>query len=215
MTQRRRRPEDEPHIRRLARELGVPPEGLAGLPPDVALLISARLRELREAAHVDDLTGALRRGAGLAALEREIGRARRHGDHLLTVAFIDLDSLKSVNDSSGHAAGDALLCELAGALTRRLRAYDLVMRWGGDEFVVALSHAGSEGARRVLREVENDFRSRTGRNFDVGVAEIGPEGGAEELVARADADLYARRRGRDRWGESRQKRQGRSLHSPA
>jgi len=92
---------------------------------------------------VDDLTGTLRRGAGLAALEREIGRARRHGDHLLTVAFIDLDSLKSVNDSSGHAAGDALLCELAGALTRRLRAYDLVVRWGGDEFVVALSHAGT------------------------------------------------------------------------
>ena len=124
-------------------------------------------------------------------------------------------STARLNDSSGHAAGDALLCELAGALTRRLRGYDLIMRWGGDEFVVALSHAGSESARRVLREVEGDFRDRTGHSFDIGVAEIGPDGGAEELVARADADLYARRRGRERWGESRQKRQGRSLQSPA
>jgi diguanylate cyclase (GGDEF)-like protein len=215
MSEPRRGAEDDALRRRLARELGVPLEHLVGLPPDLVLLIGARLRELQEAAHVDDLTGALRRGAGLAALDREIGRARRHGDNLFTVAFIDLDSLKSVNDSGGHAAGDALLCELAGALKRRLRAYDLVVRWGGDEFVVALSHAGRESARRILRDVEHDFRHRTGHTFDVGVAEIGPEGGAEELVARADADLYARRRGRERWGESRQKRQGRSLQSPA
>ena len=206
---------DDPLLQRLARELDVPPERLQRLPSDLALLISTRLALLQEAAHVDDLTGTLRRGAGLDALEREIGRARRHGDHLLTVAFIDLEALKSVNDSSGHAAGDALLCELAGALRRRLRAYDLIMRWGGDEFVVALSHAGVPSARRVLQEVEDDFRSRTGHHFDVGVAEIGPDGGAEELVARADADLYARRRERERWGESRQKRQGRSLQSPA
>jgi diguanylate cyclase (GGDEF)-like protein len=218
MTERRRSgqsPGDEPAFRSLARELGVPAERLASLAPDLAQLISARLASLQEAAHVDDLTGTLRRGAGLAALEREIGRARRHGDHLFAVAFIDLEALKSVNDSSGHAAGDALLRELAGALKRRLRAYDLVMRWGGDEFVVALSHAGERSARRILQEIEDDFRNRTGHNFDVGVAEIGPEGGSEELVARADADLYARRRERERWGESRQKRQGRSLHSPA
>jgi diguanylate cyclase (GGDEF)-like protein len=207
--------EDEPSLRRLAGELGVPRERLAGLSPDLATLISDRLRALQETAHVDDLTGALRRGAGLAALEREVRRARRHGDHLFTVAFMDLDSLKSVNDSSGHAAGDALLCQLAGALKRRLRAYDLVMRWGGDEFVVALSHAGQQSARRILQEVQEDFRARTAHHVDVGVAEIGAEGGAEELVARADADLYAQRRGRERSGESRQKRQGRSLHSPA
>ena len=207
--------EEEPSLRRLAAELGVPRERLAGLSPDLALLISDRLRALQETAHVDDLTGTLRRGAGLAALEREVRRARRHGDHLFTVAFMDLDSLKSVNDSSGHAAGDALLRELAGALKRRLRAYDLVMRWGGDEFVVALSHAGQKSARRILEEVEHDFGARTGHHFDIGVAEIEPEGGAEELVARADADLYAHRRGRERSGESRQKRHGRSLHSPA
>src|SRR5436853_433375 len=183
MTEKRRAGQGaghDPLLRRLARELDVPPERLQRLPSDLALLISTRLALLQEAAHVDDLTSTLRRGAGLAALEREIGRARRHGDHLLTVAFIDLEALKSVNDSSGHAAGDALLCELAGALRRRLRAYDLIMRWGGDEFVVALSHAGDKSTRRILQEVENDFRGRTGHDFDVGVAEIGPEGGAEE-----------------------------------
>jgi diguanylate cyclase (GGDEF)-like protein len=202
-------------LRRLAGELGVAPDRLAGLPKDLAQLIGARLRELQEAAHVDELTGVLRRGAGLAALQREVGRARRHGDHRLAVAFIDLESLKSVNDSSGHAAGDAVLRELAGSLRRRLRGYDLIVRWGGDEFVVALSHAGRQSARRILEEVGDDFRRRTGHGFDVGVAEIGPAGGAEELVAQADADLYARRRERESEGESRQKRHGRSLHSPA
>ncbi|MBO0686328.1 MAG: GGDEF domain-containing protein [Candidatus Dormibacteraeota bacterium] len=202
-------------LRRLAGELEVARDRLAGLPLDVAELISVRLRELQEAAHIDELTGALRRGAGLAALQREVGRARRHGDHRLAVGFIDLKSLKSVNDSAGHAAGDAVLRELAGALKRRLRGYDLVVRWGGDEFVIALSQAGQESALRILREVERDFRRRTGRSFDVGVAEIEAEGGAEDLVARADADLYARRRDRERAGESTQKRQGRSLHSPA
>lgn len=209
-------------LRRLAGELDVARDRLAGLPLDVAELISVRLRELQEAAHVDELTGALRRGAGLAALQREVGRARRHGDHRLAVAFIDLKSLKSVNDSAGHAAGDAVLCELAAALKRRLRGYDLIVRWGGDEFVVALSQAGRESALRILQEVERDFRHRTGRSFDVGVAEIGAPGraddlvtGADDLVARADADLYARRRDRESAGESMQKRHGRSLHSPA
>src|SRR2546422_4921884 len=98
MTARRRGQDEEPLLRRLARELDVPAERVAGLSPDLADLISARLRALQEAAHVDDLTGTLRRGAGLAALGREIGRARRHGDHRFTVAFVDLDSLKSVND---------------------------------------------------------------------------------------------------------------------
>jgi diguanylate cyclase (GGDEF)-like protein len=202
-------------LRRLAGELGVAPDRLAGLSQDLAQLIGARLRELQEAAHVDELTGVLRRGAGLAALQREVGRARRHGDHRLAVAFIDLESLKSLNDSRGHAAGDAVLRELAGSLRRRLRGYDLIVRWGGDEFVVVLSHAGRQSARRILEEVGDDFRRRTGHGFDVGVAEIGTEGGAEELVAQADADLYARRRERESEGESRQKRQGRSLHSPA
>ncbi len=178
---------------RLGRQLGVTPGRLAELDPELLDRILRRLEELEEAAAVDELTGALRRRAGLAALERELQRARRFDDRKLVVAFLDVDALKAVNDHDGHAAGDALLRELASSLRRRLRAYDLVIRWGGDEFVCSLPQAGLEAAQRVFDDVQADYRRRTGRTFSVGLAELGADTDAAELVARADADLYRRR----------------------
>lgn len=203
---------------RLARELGVAAGRLAGIDLVLLDLIDRRLKELQEAAAVDELTGALRRAAGLAALHREVRRARRFDDQKLVVVFCDLDDLKAVNDSEGHAAGDALLRETAAALRRRLRAYDLVIRWGGDEFVCSLPQAGLRAAQGAIEDIRTELSARTGASFSAGFAELGPEGEAEDLVARADADLYARRWGeigRDRCGPSRQNRQGSSLHSPA
>jgi diguanylate cyclase (GGDEF)-like protein len=160
------------------------------------------------------MTGALRRAAGMAQLEREVRRARRFDDRKLVVAFVDLDDLKEVNDTRGHAAGDAVLRELAAALRRRLRAYDLVIRWGGDEFVCSLPGAGLDAAQRALNDIRSELLARTGCTFSAGYAELGLEGEADSLVARADADYYERR-GRDRWRLSRQNRQGLSAHSPA
>ena len=68
-----------------------------------------RIQALVNASATDDLTGALRRGEGLDALEREVQRARRAGNDQLVVAFVDVDGLKSVNDREGHEAGDRLL----------------------------------------------------------------------------------------------------------
>jgi diguanylate cyclase (GGDEF)-like protein len=178
---------------RLSRQLGVDPARLTALDPELLDRILHRFEELEAAAAVDELTGALRRRAGLAALQREVDRARRFDDRKLVVAFLDLDALKAVNDRDGHAAGDALLRELAAALRRRLRAYDLVIRWGGDEFVCSLPQAGLEAARRALDEVRAGYASRTGCTFSVGLAELGAETDALELVARADADLSRRR----------------------
>ncbi|MDQ6771722.1 MAG: GGDEF domain-containing protein [Candidatus Dormibacteraeota bacterium] len=203
---------------RLGAELGLPAQRLAGLDPELAGLIDARLTRLRDLAALDDLTGVLRRGAGMEALQREVRRAQRLGDDRLTLVFLDLIGLKQVNDEEGHGAGDTVLRELAAALRRRLRGYDLVLRWGGDEFVCAISHTGSGQAERILSEVEADFRSRTGHSFRLGVAEVRPDDEAATLVARADHDLYTRAlrgSGRERAGESRQNRQGRSAHSPA
>ncbi len=124
----------------LAASLGVDPSGLALLSGREAATGLARLRTLQdrvrvldERASTDDLTGLLRRGAGLALLEREIDRSRRTETRLV-VAFVDVDGLKRVNDELGHAAGDRLLSDVAAVLRSRLRSYDLVMRWGGDEF---------------------------------------------------------------------------------
>jgi diguanylate cyclase (GGDEF)-like protein len=189
-----RAPDDWPLRGQLAADLAVPPSRLAGLDRELLEAIERRLRELREAAAVDEMTGALRRAAGLAALEREVRRAHRFEDRKLVVAFVDVDGLKVVNDTCGHAAGDAVLRELAATLRRRLRAYDLVIRWGGDEFVCSLPGAGQEAARRALDDIRTELVARTGRTFSAGFAELGGDGDAESLVARADADYYERRR---------------------
>ncbi len=200
--------------RQVAVELGVPAHRLTDVPRDVLEAAERRIQQLKEEAAVDGLTGVLRRVAGLDQLQREVRRAHRFGDHKLVVAFCDLDELKVVNDTCGHAAGDAVLHEAAGALRRRLRAYDLVIRWGGDEFVCSLPGAGLEAAQRALEDIRTELYARTACTFSAGFAELGPDDDAETLVARADADYYERRR-RERWGPARQNRQGSSAHSPA
>ena len=207
-------PSDRALRREVAVELRVPPEQLAGVSRAVLEAVERRIGELKDEAASDELTGVLRRAAGMDQLEREVRRARRFDDHKLVVAFCDLDDLKVVNDTSGHAAGDAVLREMAAVLRRRLRAYDLVIRWGGDEFVCSLPGAGLEAAQRAMEDIGTELCARTGCTFSAGFAEMGLDTDAETLVARADADYYERRR-RERWGPSRQNRQGSAAHSPA
>jgi Diguanylate cyclase, GGDEF domain len=95
-------------LRRLvAGELGLPPERLAAVDRDVLEAIERRVEALKEEAAVDEMTGVLRRTAGLDQLHREVRRAHRFDDRKLVVGFCDLDDLKVVNDTRGHAAGDA------------------------------------------------------------------------------------------------------------
>ena len=197
---------EEPVGAALARELlstalGVPPAQLEGLTDSEVAMALERLRELvrqihrlSAAAAVDDLTGALRRGAGLQAMTREMARFRRFGGKGVAVVFIDVDGLKAINDSEGHAAGDALLADVVAALRDRLRAYDLVIRWGGDEFVCVLPDATREEAERTVAEIEQHVRDRTsGRTVSTGLAALEVGDTADTLVARADGALYARR----------------------
>jgi diguanylate cyclase (GGDEF)-like protein len=84
-------------------------------------------------------------------LEREVGRAERHQE-CLSLAVLDLDSFKPINDTLGHATGDRLLCEIGRALGARVRGGDFAARLGGDEFVVILARTDVRGARVVVRE---------------------------------------------------------------
>jgi diguanylate cyclase (GGDEF)-like protein len=128
----------------------------------------------------DTLTGVGTRGAGLAAL----GSLGEND----AVAMVDLDTLKAVNDSHGHAAGDRELVSLASHLAAGVRAGDTVARWGGDEFVVILRDAGAAATLVVDR-----LRAASDVAFSAGVAVHGRRT-SDETLAAADAALLAAKR---------------------
>jgi diguanylate cyclase (GGDEF)-like protein len=188
---------------RLALMMGVHPRELKVIDPRLATVMADRMSEMNRRVQrlvdsnaIDELTGALRRQAGLQALEREIDRARRSPEGKLVVAFVDVDELKHVNDTHGHAAGDRLLQEVAGTLRTQLRSYDLVMRWGGDEFVCVLPEAGLEGASRIVEDIAVSFIARHGYGFSTGFAALEDTDTADDIVSRADKRLYETRRER-------------------
>ncbi|MBA3655885.1 MAG: response regulator [Gemmatimonadaceae bacterium] len=158
-----------------------------------------RARLNRELAEVDALTGIANRRKTAELLERFARLARRRGDPL-SVAVLDLDNFKQVNDQFGHAAGDDVLRALAQHLSRSLRVEDIVGRWGGEEFVVGLFGTNkAEGARRIRELLASfagvSFVDESKRSFSVtcsaGIAQF-PMDGTEidALRSVADAALY-------------------------
>jgi diguanylate cyclase (GGDEF)-like protein len=145
---------------------------------------------------IDELTGILRRGPGMRELQHEMDRARRQG-HPLVVAFIDVDGLKAVNDRQGHAAGDQVLRVVTEGLRQGLRSYDLLFRYGGDEFICALSDADMNHADERLHGVANALGAgSTQAAIAWGLAELEENDDIDDLVGRADSALYEGRTGR-------------------
>ena len=147
-----------------------------------------------EAATTDHLTGAWTRRFGLRLVEREIERARRTGG-TLTIAFVDVDHLKEINDSQGHLVGDSMLRLVSETLRTHLRPYDVVVRYGGDEFVCAMPNVGKkEAAERMSAIAAKLSHTETTHSISFGLTRYQPDDGLEELIERADADLLAVRR---------------------
>ena len=143
---------------------------------------------------VDELTGALVRRIGLGAIQRELDRAQRT-DERLVVAFVDVVGLKTVNDTQGHGAGDALLHQVARSIMQHLRSYDVIVRFGGDEFVCSLSGQDVDGVRdRFERIALHLAASADGATFTLGLAEQQPGDTLDELIRRADAAMLEARR---------------------
>ncbi|MEP7183911.1 MAG: GGDEF domain-containing protein [Betaproteobacteria bacterium] len=121
----------------------------------VAVLL-ARVREMlereRELSATDALTGLPNARSLRTAAVLEIARSRRYGQPL-SLAFIDVDDFKRVNDSAGHDAGDRVLKHVAAALRSRLRETDIVARYGGDEFIVLLPNADEVAARATAEKL--------------------------------------------------------------
>ena len=165
----------------LAADLGLRPRELTSIS-------TKALFKLREKSAFDDLTGTLRRAAGLSVAEREVARAHRHHTPL-TVAFVDVDGLKVANDRKGHVAGDKLLRGVAEALRTGLRGQDLLLRYGGDEFICVLPDTTAHAAQAKLREVQAEA-ARAGLRFSFGLAELERKDDIVSLFARADSELY-------------------------
>jgi diguanylate cyclase (GGDEF)-like protein len=176
--------------------------GVAGLAGMAQVGLMSQL--LRQMAH-DPLTGAYRRATGEELLALEMGLARR-SDIALAVLFIDLDRFKSINDQFGHEVGDQVLQHAARAILDQMREGDLLVRWGGEEFVVVLPNMRCADAGRFLERVRAtglgarpDGKTVTA---SVGISERLADAAAEwwQLVDLADRRMYeAKRAGRDRY----------------
>ena len=163
--------------------------------------LQGKLADAELLADLDPLTPVLNR----RAFERELGRAmasaRRYGEDLSLVYF-DLNGFKGVNDTYGHAGGDAALKHVADVLARNVRDSDVVGRMGGDEFAVILTRASPDNAAKRAAQLAELIEAEPVRwrerpfflSAAWGVRPFDPDKDAAELLAEADAAMYLRKR---------------------
>jgi diguanylate cyclase (GGDEF)-like protein len=160
----------------------------------------ARITELEARIDIDPLTDTLNRRGFERELKRSLAYVKRYGTSA-AVVYIDLDGFKPVNDRHGHGAGDAVLKTVAAALSGHVRASDVVSRIGGDEFVVLLWNVSGPAAAAKAAALETAVYSTPVRwgsstlvvGASAGVAVLGALDTAAEVLARADAAMYARK----------------------
>jgi diguanylate cyclase (GGDEF)-like protein len=167
------------------------------------------LQRTRRLSEIDGLTGVTNHRHFVELLGQEVERASRAGGSL-SLLMADIDDFKSINDTHGHPAGDAVLRHVAQVLAGLLRRTDVLARYGGEEFVALLPEAGPEPAARIAEtmraEVERRICASTamerplGVRISLGVATLPDDAGtAGELIAAADRGLYrAKREGKNR-----------------
>jgi len=164
-----------------------------------------RFRKTQRSTRIDGLTGLLNHTAAKSQLKIMIKSVVSHTT--LTVVMIDIDHFKSVNDTYGHPVGDQVIRGLAWLLKGRLRSSDMIGRYGGEEFLIALPDVSMEQARLVVDRIREDFSSlphahQTGAlfaTFSAGIASVQESVSAEQLTEAADnALLEAKRLGRNR-----------------
>ncbi len=152
----------------------------------ICLVLGHLSESLRRQADTDPLTGLLNRNGFLTAAIREHAIAQRSGNRM-TLAVLDLDGFKQINDQRGHAVGDTVLADLGRAWREHLRTGDILARHGGDEFVLLLPATSPESAVGVLDRLHVEALPVT---WSVGVCEWLPGESLGECIARADAHLY-------------------------
>ncbi len=201
-------PQDPRIIDIISRELGGP------------LRITSLVEEAQRAATTDPLTGLMNRRAFLNALDLERARSIRHA-YALSLLLLDVDHFKSINDRLGHAAGDSVLSALARLLQHQARKVDIVGRWGGEEFVVALSGAEEAGAQMAAERIraavqgmvmEDEDGQEVRVTISIGACSMTAGESADQLLDRADQAMYqAKAGGRNRVVMGARPRPGESM----
>jgi diguanylate cyclase (GGDEF)-like protein len=164
----------------------------------VTMLIPAlkALEREKGIARTDHLTGAGNRRHFFEVAQTEIDRSQRY-KRPFTIAYMDLDGFKTVNDQWGHITGDKILCAVVNRIKRHVRKTDIIARLGGDEFVILLPETNQDAAKIAIPKIQNILIDEMRRNdwpvsFSIGVltcleAKITPD----ELIKRADNLMYA------------------------
>lgn len=168
--------------------------------------LEQELEQVSELVHEDQLTGALNRRGMDEALDREIKRADRQQSHV-SLALLDIDNFKRLNDTLGHQAGDQALVHLTSVIKETLRPSDAVARYGGEEFIIIMPDTGLDEAMetisRLQRELTKKFflhkNERLLITFSAGVALRASGEDAEVAIGRADKAMYqAKKSGKNR-----------------
>lgn len=157
------------------------------------------MAELKGLTYTDDLTGLYNQRYLEVILDRELSLSKRNGTEF-SVLFLDLDHFKSVNDNHGHLIGSRLLYEVGEEIKRALRDSDISFRYGGDEFVMILSHTGLDAAvfvaERIRTQIEKKrFLAREGMDIrltaSIGVASVPMHAATKQQILKAaDEALY-------------------------
>jgi diguanylate cyclase (GGDEF)-like protein len=164
----------------------------------MSLLFSALRKNLdseKTRANTDPLTGALNRRAFFDIAEYELNRSHRY-EHATTIAYIDLDNFKGINDRLGHTVGDKLLVTVTKIIASNIRSTDILSRFGGDEFVILLPETATDAAAIFLGKIQHQLnQAMSAKNWAVSFS-IGaityPKAppGVEEVIKKADMLMY-------------------------
>ncbi|ERI90697.1 GGDEF domain-containing protein [Clostridium manihotivorum] len=164
------------------------------------LLLGVLIKQLYQYSNKDPLTGLNNRRYFYDTLSYEIEKLKKYKNHL-SLAIIDIDNFKNINDTYGHIEGDRVLQELSNILRKSVREYDTVARWGGEEFAIILPRTDNDGAFALgerIRKIVEAYAFGCNVTISIGIASIKDSIEIEKFIILADETLYKAKKKKNR-----------------